>query len=71
MPHRFVVRVAGKLVTYNRFEDIPDDIEHVIEFMPEVPPPPHTHAQHEEISSWNGKLQELIRRERASSNSYR
>ncbi len=71
MPHKFVVRVAGELRTYQRYEDIPQDIEHVIEFLPEVPPPPHTHAQHEEIDSWNDKLQELMRRERASSYSHR
>ena len=68
MPHRFVVRVAGHLVTYDRFEDIPSVIDHVIEFRPEVPPGPHTHAQHEEIDAWNDRLQELMRRERASSN---
>lgn len=71
MPHRFVVRVAGRLETYDRFDDIPETIEHVIEFLPEVPPPPHTDAQHEEIDSWNAKLQELMRRERASSDQSR
>lgn len=71
MPHRFVVRVDGHLETYNRFEDIPKVFEHVIEFLPEVPPPPHTDAQHEEIDSWNVKLQELMRRERASSDQSR
>lgn len=67
MPHRFVVRIAGELRTYDRFERIPEDIEHVIEFLPEVPPPPHTDAQHEEIASWNDRLQELMRRERRAS----
>lgn len=67
MPHRFVVRVAGRLEIYDRFEDIPEEIEHVIEFRPEVPPPPHTDAQHEEIDSWNPRLQELMRRERRAS----
>lgn len=62
MPHRFVVRVAGRLETYDRFELIPDEFEHVIEFRPEVPPPPHTDAQHKEIDSWNDRLQELMRR---------
>lgn len=63
MPHRFVVRVGGCLVTYDRFEDIPEIIDHVIEFRPEIPAPPHTDAQHEEIDSWNDRLQELMRRE--------
>ena len=67
MPHKFVVRVAGRLETYDRFEDIPQDIEHVIEFRPEIPLPPHSHAQHEEIDSWNSRLQELMWRERRAS----
>lgn len=67
MPHRFVIRANGRLCTFERFADIPQMIEHVIEFSPQVPDPPHTDAQHQEISSWNTKLQELMERERASS----
>lgn len=67
MPHRFVIMVDGELHTYHRFEDIPKQIDHVIEFSPEVPPPPHTDAEHDEIDSWQPKFEELMERERASS----
>ena len=66
--HEFVFRIDGKLVTVHNWDDVPEQFDHVIKFAPEVPEPPHTEEQHEEIESWNSKLQELIEREHASSN---
>lgn len=63
--------VDGKLMTYTSFEDIPNDIEHVIEFAPEIPPPPHTEQEHAEIESWQGKFNALMEREYASSSKKR
>lgn len=60
--------VNGELNTYTEYEDIPETFDHVIEFSPEVPPPPHTEEQHEEIDKWNFRLQALMEKERASSN---
>ena len=40
----------------------------VFKFLPEIPFPPHTEEQHEEIESWNSKLQKLMEIERACSN---
>ena len=65
MAHRFDVIVKGEVKTYTRFEDIPDNIERVILFEPEIPPEPHTHEQHEEIDSWNSKFLALMERENA------
>jgi hypothetical protein len=64
MPHEFVVKRKGILETYTQFEDIPDDFEHVIKFLPEIPEGPHTEEQHEEIDAWNDKLQILMEIER-------
>ena len=61
--HKFVIMVDGELVTYTRYEDIPDHFDHVIEFVPEIPNGPHSHEQHEEIEHWNSKLQLLIQKE--------
>jgi hypothetical protein len=61
--HKFVLMVDGKLETYNKFEDIPEDFDHVIEFVPEIPDGPHSHEQHEEIEKWNFRLQQLIAKE--------
>ena len=60
--------VNGKLVTYDKYEDIPETFEHVIKFLPDVPPEPHTEEEHEEMAQWNIRLQELMEKERARSN---
>jgi hypothetical protein len=71
MPHRFVIMISGQLHEFDRFESIPDVFDHVIEFSPEIPPPPHTEAQHEEIDQWHDLFRELMRREHASSSQTR
>lgn len=69
MAHEFVILIKGKLHTYHKYEDIPQEFDNVIKFLPEIPEGPHTHDDHEEIDSWNDKLKELLKRERnASSN---
>ena len=65
--------VDGEVVTVNRYEDIPEKFEHVIKFLPDVPEPEggggnHTDEQHAEMARWNGRLQALMEKERASSN---
>jgi len=71
MPHEFVVLIGKELKTYTRYEDIPEEFDNVIRFMPEVPEPPHTQEQHEEVESWNKKLQMLMEKEYARSNKSR
>ena len=66
MPHEFVVKRNGVLETYTNYNDIPDDFDHVIKFLPEIPEGPHTEEQHEEIEKWNDKLQILIQKERVN-----
>jgi|TARA_R110000851_G_C13001902_1_gene558411 hypothetical protein len=60
--------VNGELVTYDKYEDIPETFDHVIKFLPDIPSEPHTEEEHEEIQEWNNKFQELMEKERASSN---
>lgn len=64
MAHEFVILRKGILETYNKYEDIPDDFDNVIKFLPETPEGPHTEEQHEEIEQWNGKLQILMQKEK-------
>ena len=47
--HKFVIMKNNELFTYTNFEDIPSDFDHMIEFLPEIPPEPHTEEQHREI----------------------
>lgn len=67
MPHRFVIKDRGQLYTYNSIDSIPEVFDHVIEFDPEIPPGPHTEAEHAQIEQWDRVLKQLMRRERASS----
>ena len=67
MGHKFVIMRNDVLEAYDRYENIPDDFDHVIEFLPEIPLGPHTQEQHEEIDSWNDKFLRLMEIERARS----
>ena len=69
--HRFVVLRDGREEVYTEYELIPSDFDNVIEFLPEIPPGPHTQEQHDEIDSWNDKLQKLMEIERARSSKIR
>lgn len=60
MAHEFVILRKGVLETYTNYEDIPSKFDHVIKFIPEIPPAPHTHEQHEEIDSWGEKFKRLL-----------
>ena len=71
MAHEFVLLVKGELKTYTSYEDIPDEFDNVIKFIPEIPDGPHSHNEHDEIEKWNEKLQLLMEKERASSNKNR
>jgi len=65
--HKFVVMKNNEMQTYTDYDAIPNEFDHVIEFLPEVPEGPHTEEQHEEIEQWNRKLQKLMEIERAGS----
>ena len=71
MPHRFVVMISGVLHEFDNYEHIPAEFDHVIEFCPEIPPGPHTQAEHEEIDSWQLKFQRLMEIEHARSSQTR
>ena len=60
--------INGELVTFDKYEDIPEEFEHVIKFLPDIILPPHTEDEHEELAKWNDRLQELMEKERARSN---
>ena len=65
---KFQFIVNGELITYDKYEDIPEKFEHVIKFIPDIPEEPHTEEEHDELSLWNERLQKLMEKERARSN---
>lgn len=63
MPNEFIILKNNKLETFTKYEDIPEKFDNVIKFLPEIPEPPHTHEQHQELDLWNERLKELMKRE--------
>lgn len=63
MSHLFRVLVNGKIEEYDNFDDIPDKIDNVIAFLPEIIPPPHKPGEHEINAQWGEKFKELMSRE--------
>lgn len=63
MANKFTILLDGKLINYERYEDIPLEFDNLIEFLPEIPPGPHTDEQHGEIEQWMVKFAELMKRE--------
>ena len=61
----------GSFVTYDDWEDVPEDLQfrNVIKFIPDYPEEPHTDEDHEYMETFNDKLQELMRRERTNASS--
>ena len=69
MKGEFVIMVAGELITYTDYDDIPNTFDHVIKFDPDWPEPPHTQEDHDLMEVFNDKLQVLMEIEKnASSN---
>ncbi len=62
--HKFIIKDNGELKTYSKFEDIPLVFDHLIQFLPYMPPPPHTEVEHEEIESWYPRFKLLVERQR-------
>jgi hypothetical protein len=65
--------INGELVTFDKYENVPEEFEHVIKFLHDIPEPEgedgnHTDEQHQAMAVWNIRLQELMEKERASSN---
>lgn len=63
MANEFIILKNGILEIYDKYEDIPETFDNLIKFLPEMPPEPHSHEEHQEINSWNDKLAELLKRE--------
>lgn len=65
MSHRFTVYCNNKILTVDQFDLIPNEFDFLIEFLPEIPPEPHSHEQHQEIDQWAIRFQELMKKEKS------
>lgn len=68
MKGEFIIKQGSALVTYDDYDDIPMEFDNIISFKPDAPEPPHSEEDHKEMETYTTKLQELMRRENASSN---
>ena len=66
MAHEFVLLINGELKTFIEYEDIPEDFDNVIKFLPDVP---HEEVDHDGPNIWNDRLQELMQKERDNASS--
>jgi len=60
----FTIKDKGKLITYNRIGDIPDEFDHLIKFKPKFIEPPHTLTDHMHMMQHGNYLNELMKREK-------
>ena len=64
MKGEFVIREGSAIITYGDFDEIPMEFDNLISFKPIAPEPPHSEEDHQEMETYNAKLQELMKRER-------
>jgi hypothetical protein len=63
MKGRFVILLNGVLTHYSDTDSIPMAFDNLISFEPEYPEGPHTDEEHEEMTTYNDMLKELMKRE--------
>jgi hypothetical protein len=65
----FIFKRGMELITYTKWEDVPEnlDFDHIIKFVPEIPPEPHTEEEHEELEQWHDRFKTLMEKERVRS----
>ena len=59
----YTVKIGNKLFNYTNVNDIPEEFDHLIKFVPIEPPEPHTQADHDYINTFPIKFSEIFKRE--------
>ena len=58
----YTVKIGKKLFNYTNVDDIPEEFDHLIKFLPKAPPGPHSEEEHELIDSFMNKFREIQKR---------
>ena len=58
----YTVKIGNKLFDYTNVNDIPEEFDHLIKFLPTLPPEPHTPEEHDLIDSFIPKMREIQKR---------
>jgi hypothetical protein len=67
----YLIKDGVNYMEFHDWNDIPMEFDNLIRFEPEVPPPPHTDEQHEELEMVHNVFKEIILRERTRGNNNR
>ena len=59
MEGEFIVKIGKKLFEYTNINDIPEKFDHLIKFVPTVPPEPHSEEEHKLINSFMIKFKDI------------
>ena len=59
----YTVKIGNKLFDYTNVDDIPEEFDHLIKFVPKEPPEPHTQEDHDYINTFPKKFKEVFARE--------
>jgi hypothetical protein len=62
MNGKFKVLIGNEVKKYTNYDDIPPQIDEVIQCQFDYPEPPHTDEQHEEMETYIPKMNELLER---------
>ena len=62
MKGKFKVLIGSEVKRYTDYDDIPHKIDEVIQCLFDMPEPPHTDEEHEEIETYIPKMNELLER---------
>jgi hypothetical protein len=60
----YTILLDGQLLHFTHWDDLPAEFDAMIKFMPDIPPGPHTHEQHEAIERLPQIFREFMLRER-------
>ena len=62
MQGEYSVKIGDKVFNYTNADDIPEKFDHLIKFLPKIPPEPHTQEDHDYINSFVPKMREIEKR---------
>ena len=68
-PGRYAVVIGPDVHHYTHWDQIPDEFDNLVAFVPEIPPEPHTDAQHADIERLPAILRDIMARERRNARS--
>ena len=56
------VDLEGNLQHGSHWDDLPAEMDRIVAFVPDAPPPPHTQEDHDLMATFDDRLQEVMAR---------